>query len=128
MKLSHVDRHYVFFVETMTRCKKCREYMIDKIGLIRQLNIGELRNGGVKTCSNEFGVCDDCLASGGYPMTCDACKQTRTYPFEFAYKTVVSGYEGDFDIKHICNDCVVNKPQEVIKMLARADDIEIEHS
>jgi hypothetical protein len=128
MKLSHVDRHYVYFVEEMVRCKKCHEYMISNTELMRNLSIGELRRGGIKTCSNEFGVCDDCLASGGYPNTCSVCKKTKTYPVDFAYRTVEYGYEGDFDEEYICSDCLQNHPQKVIKILARSDDTEeIEH-
>jgi hypothetical protein len=71
VKLSHVDRHYAYFVVKMIRCKN--------------------------------------------------------YPNDFAYKMIKYIRDCDSDYEYICNDCVANNPQEVIKMLARADDIEIEH-
>ena len=128
MKLSHVDGHYAYFVEEMKRCKKCREYMVSNTELMRHLSIGELRRGGVKTCSNEFGVCDNCMSSGGYPLRCTVCGDIKTYPADFAYKTIKYGYEDDFDEEYICSDCLVNKPQRVIDILAGASETtEVKH-
>ena len=125
MIFSHVDGYTAYFKVKMIRCRNCGEHMVDNhFGSLPGTTFSGLRSEKVKVCSNDFGVCDACLDAGNYPVKCDLCGHYKKYPSEFKYKATEYVRDCDPFYVMICADCVANKPQEVIRLLADADDIE----
>ena len=62
--------------------------------------------------------------AGKAAVKCDLCSHYKKYPSEFEYKATEYVRDCDPFYAMICADCVANKPQEVIRLLADADDIE----
>ena len=126
MDFYKVEGNKLLFYAPLSQCSNCHKKMVKwYIDVPRKVLDTAKQKGIEKETYQEFGICQSCASKGGFLKQCDCCGEKREFPREFKYQlTHYAKYpESETEYKYICEDCISNKAQSIIEMLAAADEI-----